>query len=437
MKPSSRRRCITAALSVGLLGGLGGCGVVVRAVRERSTGMASPGPTDAERARIAWQYFRTARNGATGLVDAVAGGGFATTSTLGDQIAAAIAARRLGVIDAREFDAAVTQVLVFLGGAPLAGGQLPARFYGIGTGQLMDPPQAGTDPGWSGVELGRLLFWLRALAVQYPQYAYAVAGAVDRWDVCAILDQDGTILQRTPGAGGLVLSPDRGSGYEALAAQGLRAWGMSPANGVPAIRDYSVEAEGIAFPIGTAEAPMPPLHPVPFALVEIESGWGSRAAGASPGARAMAQRLFDAQERRRAGSGIATARGDFRRTSDPYAVTGSVVGAGTPWNTIDAGGKSHAALALVSTKAAFAQWAVDASRAKAAMAVVGTLYDRETGWFEGRYESSGGYEWTRTASTNAIVLEALLYRELGPIAPINRETALTPGGASGVACGAG
>ncbi|MBV8916113.1 MAG: hypothetical protein JOZ05_24135, partial [Acetobacteraceae bacterium] len=34
---------------------------------------------------------------------------------------------------------------------------------------------------------------------------------------------------------------------------------------------------------------------------------------------------------------------------------------------------------------------------------------------EGRYEKTGGYEWTRTAATNAFVLEALLQYESGTI----------------------
>jgi len=68
------------------------------------------------------------------------------------------------------------------------------------------------------------------------------------------------------------------------------------------------------------------------------------------------------------------------------------------------------------------------------MESVRTLRDAGTGWFEGRYEASGGYEWTRTASTNAMVLEALLYREVGTLFPSGGEQPLVPGGNAGVAC---
>jgi hypothetical protein len=56
------------------------------------------------------------------------------------------------------------------------------------------------------------------------------------------------------------------------------------------------------------------------------------------------------------------------------------------------------------------------------------LFDGSAGWVEGRYEKTGGYEWTRTAATNAFVLEALLHYESGttfrtgwtPLPPVER-----------------
>lgn len=432
MPATTRREGVRLLVSAAMLGGLSGCGVVARAIREEATGMASPGPTDKERARIAWQYFRTARSSATGLVDTSAGGGFTTTATLGDQIAATICAYRLGAIDKREFDAAITQLLVFLTNAPLAGGQLPARFYGTASGQLVDPPNQGRDPGWSGVQLGRLLTWLRVLADDFGQYAYTIAGIVERWQVCAAIDAAGTILEGLPGAGGLAYRPDRASGYEAYAVEGYRAWGLSPLASAPAA-DYTVEVEGMDFAIGASGAPVPPLHVAPYALIGIETGWR----GDNAAARREAERIFAAQDRRRKATGIVTARSDFRRNSAPYALTGAVVAGGTPWGTSAADGVTHPALALVSTKAAFGMWALGAPSAREAMAAVSTLYDSGTGWLEGRYEASGGYEWTRTAATNALVLEAVLYREVGVLAGPGKPRPLTPGGASGFSCAAG
>lgn len=416
MPSATRRDGIRMLAGLGLMG-LSGCGVVARAIREETTGLASPGPTDKDRAKVAWQYFRSARNGATGLVETSAGGGFSTTATIGDQLAAAICALRLGAIDRREFDAAISPLLVFLHAAPLARGQLPGRFYACNSGQLMDPPAIDRDPGWSGVQLGRLLLWIRTLALSYPQYAHSVAGIVERWQICAAIDGQGQVLQGPPGSATLATVRDVATGYGVYAAQGYRAWGLAAADNLPKIADYSVTVEGVDFPIAGAGSAIPPLHVVPYALLGMEMGWHGPDGAALHAQKSMADRLFAAQERRRARTRIVTARSDFRRNSAPYALTGTVVGGGTPWATLAEDGSSQPALALISTKAAFAMWAMGAPSAKAAMSATSTLFDSDTGWLEGRYEASAGYEWTRTASTNAIVLEALLHRELGRILP--------------------
>jgi hypothetical protein len=398
--------------------------------------MASPGPTDQDRARTAWQYFRTARDGATGLVQTSAGGGFSTTETIADQIAAAMCALRLGTIERREFDATISQVLVFLRGAPLSGGVLPGRFYNSSSGQLMDPPATGQDPGWSGVQLGRLLIWLRALAYTFPQYAHAVGGIVERWQVCAALDGEGRILEGLPGPSGLNTRADVASGYAAYAAHGFRCWGLPAADNLPPGSDYSVDVEGFDFPLAATGAAIPPLHVVPYALLGIELGWRSPTGAALTAQKAMADRLFVAQARRYARTGVVTARADFRRAAAPFALTGAAVAAGTPWATVGEDGQSHAEYALLSTKAAFAMWALDAPSAGAAITATNTLFDAESGWLEGRYEASAGYEWTRTASTNAIVLEALLYRELGRVVPEGLAGSSRAGAPPAITCAA-
>lgn len=43
------------------------------------------------------------------------------------------------------------------------------------------------------------------------------------------------------------------------------------------------------------------------------------------------------------------------------------------------------------------------------------LYDPERGWYEGRYELTGGTETILTARTNALVLESLAYQVEGKL----------------------
>lgn len=405
---------------------LGGCGVVARSLVRETTGYVSPGPTDQARARAAWAYFRSARSGQTGLVETSAGAGFATPATIGDQIAAAIAADRLRVIDQREFDDTISALLSFLRSAPLSNGEMPGRFYSTRTGALIDPPATTRDPGWSSVEAGRLLVWLRILADRYPVYAPYVVKAVARWQTCRAIDDGGRMRRALPSDQGFSNQTESGTGYADYAALGFRAWGETVLT-TPEAREATVSVEGQDFPITGGE----PLMAAPYALIGIEFGWKAPAGTALPREQRTETMMWAAQTARWQRTGIATARSDFRRTSEPYVLTDAVLAGGYPWSTTDDRGRAQPELALTSTRAAFLQAMLHGGKhADRLIASVGTLYDPGAGWYEGRYEASGAYEWTRTAATNAAVLEALLYKQAGPLFPHGASHGGSNGGAA-------
>ncbi len=165
----------TLAVALAFSTALAGCGTAVRAVRQSSLGVVSPPPTDMSRARTAWAYFTPAVP-----AEDARGAGFVTPASLGDDIAATYAARRLGLIDRAGFDRRIARLLAFLRDAPLSSGVLPGRYMNVQTGELVDPPARAADPGWSGVEVGRLLVWLRLLAAGEPRHAAAVTAIVAR-----------------------------------------------------------------------------------------------------------------------------------------------------------------------------------------------------------------------------------------------------------------
>lgn len=407
---------------------VGGCGVVARSLVRETTGYVSLGPTDDAQVRAAWAYFRSTRSGQTGLVETVAGSGFATPATMGDQIAAAIAADRLKIIDKREFDDTVSGLLNFLVSAPLSNGEMPGRFYSTRTGALIDPPALAHDPGWSAVEAGRLLVWLRILADKYPIYEPYVIKAVARWQTCRAVDDAGRLRRALPSAKGFRNEPDNGSGYADYAAQGFRAWGEAVVTD-PAPSDATVRVEDIDFTIVGKE----PLLAAPYALLGIEFGWKTPAGGEEAREKETEAKLWAVQAARWQRTGLATARSDFRRTSAPYLVTDAVLADGYPWSTTGDDGQAQPGLALTSTRAAFLMTALHGGDyAKRLLASVGTLYDPGAGWYEGRYEASGAYEWTRTAATNAAVLEALLTKQAGPLFKGSRPLTVPEG--TGTSC---
>lgn len=401
-----------------LAGILGGCGVIARSLVKETTGYVSPGPTDDAHAKAAWSYFRSARSGATGVVEAVAGSGFTTPSAIGDQIAAAIAADRLHVIDRREFDDNVSSALTFLSSMPLSNGEMPARYYSTRDGGLIDPPRPGVDPGWSSIEAGRLLIWLRVLVDRYPQYEPFVARALSRWQTCRAVDEAGHLRAALPSGQGLENAPEQQGGAALYASQGFGAWGESVAAPSPTSGEDRITIESEDF----ALADRSPLESAPYALLGIEFGWKAPGGQDLAPARAMEERLWRVQTRRWQRTGLVTARGDFRRTSAPFAVTDAVLSGGYPWSTTGEDGKAHPELALVSTRTGFMLAALhDGGQAKALTSTLSTLYDPASGWYEGRYEASGAYEWTRSSATNAAVLESILYRNVGKLFSADRQ----------------
>ncbi|HSG40461.1 MAG TPA: DUF3131 domain-containing protein, partial [Thermoanaerobaculia bacterium] len=102
------------------------------------------------------------------LVPARSGVPYATMWSIGDQVAALVLARKLEIIEEREFDRRFSAILGFLNGMPLAFDRLPNRTYHVETGA---PLNAAFEPGmagWSSIDIGRLLIWLRIAAVEFP-----------------------------------------------------------------------------------------------------------------------------------------------------------------------------------------------------------------------------------------------------------------------------
>lgn len=115
-----------------------------------------------------------------------------------------------------------------------------------------------------------------------------------------------------------------------------------------------------------------------------------------------------------------TARSDYLTSVAPYHVYDTVFANGYHWNTIDEGGKFYPELALVSTRAVFGLWVLwNSPYTDALMQLTQMQYDDQRGWYEGRYENNGSYNKTISLTTNAMVLETLLYKKVGDL--INTE----------------
>lgn len=403
------------------------------------------GPLDAremQMARQAWVYFRNNYQPATGFVNA--GDGYPSTTMwdTASYLGALVAARDLGLVDKREFDDRLGTLLRTLNSLDLFRGELPNKAYNTQTAQMVNYANQTGEIGYSAVDLGRLLIWLKIVAERYPEHANAIDHVVARWNFTHVVDACGTLY-------GAMLGPDKQVqyvqegrlGYEEYAASGFQLWGFSTCL-ASRPEPYSL------MPIYCVDVPFDSRDPRDLAqhnyvvsesyvLYGLELGWAraaDRAAGTQAGLSRdtwvanFAQRIYQAQENRFLATGILTARSEHQLDSDPYFVYDTIYSDGYAWNTITDKGTYVPQFAAVSTKAAVGMWALWNSPYTDRLAdAVWGQYQPDKGYYEGLLENGKGPIKTFTANNNGIMLEALMFKASGRLLRFNGD-APQPGG---------
>ena len=107
--------------------------------------------------------------------------------------AALTAARELGIIDKEQFDQRLIKFLATLNTVPLFQNQMPNKAYNTITAQKVDYLNKPGEIGFSSIDIGRMLLWLKIIKERYPEFANDVDNVVLRWDFSHIIDDCGTL----------------------------------------------------------------------------------------------------------------------------------------------------------------------------------------------------------------------------------------------------
>lgn len=415
-----------------------GCGVIYRGAQHSATNFKNSTLfwqgrhgelTDKEKiwAAVAWTYFENNVNPETGLVNSVDRYPTTTMWHVADYLAALVAAKEFELIDSLEFDHRLSQVLKFLNTMDLFFGRLPNKVYNTKTGKMVNYANQNEEIGWSAVDLGRLLLWLKIVSVWHPIYSEYVDKIVLRWSFCDLLDRCGLLYGGTKIQGKIDLYQEGRLGYEEYAALGYRVWGFDTR------QSSSIEPYQLASIFGVDIAhdgrdpretgTFSPVVTLPYVLTGIEINWdnindtfGLDSSHSDSELSNLADKIYQVQALRYEKEKIFTARTDHQLGKAPFFVYDSIFAAGYAWNTISDGGDVYNNLSLVSTRAAFGLWALwKTEYTTRLIEVLEALYDKDRGWYEGRYELTGGYDNTITASTNTVILEALLHKSRGKL----------------------
>lgn len=365
--------------------------------------------------RIAWRYFVANTPAETGLTNSANKFPSTTMWDEGSSLLALIAAERLAVISRSEFDRRTAQALASLASLQLFDGALPNKAYNTQTLAMVDYNNAPSTRGigWSSLDIARLLVPLGILSRDYPNHAAAVRRVVDRWDFGRLANQ-GMMFGASVVNGQTAIHQEGRVGYEEYAAKSfIRA-------GVDAFEAWRTDDTLTLRKVSGVKVPVDGRHhddwgaqvvttSEPYILDGLEFGFDTRS-------RVLAEQVYRAEAKRYADTGILTAVSEGHVDRAPNFVYASVFANGQAWAVINDKGKRFDELRTLSTKTAFALDALyRLDYTHRLTAAVASLNDPAGAWLDGRYETSGRPNNIQTANTNAIVLESLHYRVMGPL----------------------
>ncbi|MDP2316479.1 MAG: DUF3131 domain-containing protein [Pseudomonadota bacterium] len=377
--------------------------------------------------KIAWKYFENNMQENTCLVNAVDNYPSTTMWDVGSSLGAVVSAYELGIVSEDTFHTRVQCMLSTLGKLELFKGELPNKAYDTRTGAMTNYANEPGEIGYSALDLGRLLIWLRILQERQPHYIPAVNAIVSRWTFCNMIDECGTLYGAIPENGGVTSLQEGRLGYEEYAAKGFELWGFNTA-AASLVEPMEIDRiYGVDVPFDSRDPRLLGAHNYvvteSYALDGIELNW-DRADDRSTDdmrhtdktAADFAGRIYKVQEERNKATGILTARTEHQLDAAPWFVYDTVYSDGYRWNTITDAGDYLPASAAVSTKAAFSLWALfDTPYTELLYTSMVGKFDPARGYYEGVYEHSGVEIKTFTANSNGIILETLLYKVQGKL----------------------
>lgn len=375
------------------------------------------GPTEQELewARTAWSYFVANEHPKTGLVAAVNKFNSTTLWDEGGYFLAIVAAFRLGLIQEAEAKARLRKAFESLEKIPLFQDKLPNKVYNTGTLQMTDYANKPTPDGvgWSALDIMRLLSGMLVATQQFPDLTEQAQAVINRWDMSLLASEGRFQGIAVHGKHQDKFVQEGRIGYEQYAGVIGLEIGLPvelASRYGPILRHQRFHDILIPGDIRTQET-----HGVssvttsePFLLEALEFGF-------RPESMPVARAVYEAQMFRYDLTGHLTALSEDHIKGKPYFAYNAVLMDHTPFISVTAKRVNVSDKRGISTKGSFGWWALmqDDYSQKLLDAVKHLQSDR--GWYAGLFESDLSANEILTMNTNAVVLEALHYKNFGPM----------------------
>ncbi|NDV19257.1 DUF3131 domain-containing protein [Pseudodesulfovibrio sp. JC047] len=360
-------------------------------------------------ADLAWAYFQRNHQPSTGLFNGLDLYPVATVWEIGSSIAALVSAEGLSIITKNDFHRRMRLLLQTLASMDLYNNELPNKLYFTDTARMVGEDQMPSTKGlgWSAIDVGRLLLWLKITEKLHPALEPATQAVFKRFRTERLVF-DGMLTGVNLWAGKENATTEGFFGYGPYAAQALQLWELN----AWASRDYRPHIQektifGISVPYDTR--PGATLSSKPFALIQMEFGRSDQDEDR------LARAIYEVQSRRFEQTKIATASGDGRIDRSPWFATSAIIAASgnAEWQCLSPFSNQPLDLYWASTGIAFAWDALyNTAYTRKLVDIFMPLAIKGKGFQAGKYDS-GGTNTAVTLDTNALILEAALYRHLG------------------------
>src|SRR3954469_2535898 len=363
-------------------------------------------------ARTSWNFVNRITEPSTGLARAHANYANVTLWDIAGVIAANYVARDLGFIDDATYDSHISRILSTLSTVDLFDKAAFNRIYDAKTGRMIDNASrvSTVGAGFSSVDIGRLLVWLRIISWKDPKYAPLATQVVRRLDMRKLLD-DGFLrgVDVDPRTRSRKEFQETEIGYQQYALSGFSMWGARVnAGGLDVRKNVStVNVSGIH--VLTDSRGNDRVMSEPYIMIGLELGYRS------PALRAQAEQVLAAQAARYQKTGIVTAVTEDAVPDPPYYFYYySVWHNGRPF-IIEGPGENKQVNRprWVSSKAAFGWNAVLPNAYTQLLLRTVQPAGTPSGWGSGVYEGTQRPTGVPSLNTAALIMESAYFKIRG------------------------
>ncbi|WP_252011060.1 DUF3131 domain-containing protein [Vibrio sp. SCSIO 43140] len=350
-------------------------------------------------------YFDRNYHPETGLWDSVQGYHHATMWDVASGIAATIAAYDLELASREVTKDTLTLTLNTLAELPLYKNTLPNREYstesGLPSGSYSESDSNGN--GWSALDIGRLLIWLKVTQERFPDLSRDIEKILQRWSIEKAV-KDGNLFGTKLYQGKEYYRQEGRLGYLQYAAQGFVLFGYDLDESFSWNHIEAVEVDNQKLLIDQRNLPY--FTTDPYVLLAIEIGnlnaWWNQL-----------DTLYELHKSESALSGKLKVYAEDAMNKSPWFAYNNVYYYGKPWISVSPGGKPIENPQIFSNKVGFGLSVIFEDEFAATLTETvlnSSLSSRSipTGIYE-----NGGTNTAYNINTNSLVLTALWYKALG------------------------